>query len=117
MTAAARQGRWHRWLIGGPPMAYLLVFFAVPVLIMVLASFRFPGDFGGLAPVFYRDETGAHLDLTFESYTRFFTDALYARLFLKSFIYAAITAVACLAIAYPLALLIARSPRKHQNRQ
>jgi len=25
---------------------------------MVVASFRFPGDFGGLAPIFYQDESG-----------------------------------------------------------
>jgi spermidine/putrescine transport system permease protein len=102
-------------MIGGPPLAYLLVFFAVPVLIMVVASFRYPGDFGGLAPIFFEDDAGRHLDLTVESYVRFFTDALYARLFVKSFVYAAITAIVCLAIAYPLALLIARSPRKHRD--
>ena len=56
---AARQNRAHKWLIGGPPLAYLLVFFAVPALIMVLASFRFPGEFGGLAPLFVEEKRGA----------------------------------------------------------
>ena len=50
-----------------------------------------------------------------ENYQRFFSDALYAELFLKSFWYAVITTVLCLAIAYPLALLIARSPRSHRD--
>lgn len=105
----------HKWLIGGPPLAYLLVFFAAPVLIMVLASFRFPGEFGGLSPVFLEDEAGTHLDLTTESYGRFFSDFLYTELFLKSFAYAAVTTVVCLVIAYPLAMLIARSPKKHRD--
>ena len=51
----AARGTSHRlagWLVSGPPLAYLLVFFAIPSLIMVVASFRFPGDFGGLAPLF-----------------------------------------------------------------
>lgn len=110
---AAKQNRLHKWLIGGPPLAYLLVFFAVPVLIMVLASFRYPGEFGGLSPIF-SEETGK-LDLTTESYQRFFSDFLYTELFLKSFAYAAVTTVVCLLIAYPLAMLIARSPKKHRD--
>ena len=101
--------------MSGPPLAYLLVFFAIPSLIMVVASFRFPGDFGGLAPLFYRDETGAHLDITLESYTRFFSDLLYLQLFLKSFWYGALTTLLCLLIAYPLAMLIARSPKKQRD--
>jgi spermidine/putrescine transport system permease protein len=112
---AVKQNRLHKWLIGGPPLAYLLVFFAAPVLIMVLASFRFPGEFGGLSPVFLEDETGTHLDLTTESYGRFFSDFLYTELFIKSFAYAAVTTVVCLLIAYPLAMLIARSPKKHRD--
>jgi spermidine/putrescine transport system permease protein len=112
---AANQNRLHKWLIGGPPLAYLLVFFAAPVLIMVLASFRFPGEFGGLSPVFLEDETGTRLDLTTESYGRFFSDFLYAELFIKSFAYAAVTTIVCLVIAYPLAMLIARSPKKHRD--
>ncbi len=113
MTPITRLQRIHKWLIGGPPLAYLLVFFAAPVLIMVLASFRFPGEFGGLSPIF-SEETGK-LDLTTESYERFFSDFLYTELFLKSFAYAAVTTVVCLLIAYPLAMLIARSPKKHRD--
>ena len=112
---AAQQNRLHKWLIGGPPLAYLVVFFAIPVLIMVVASFRNPGEFGGLAPIFAEGEGGRQLDLTTESYERFFSDFLYTELFLKSFAYAAITTLVCLVIAYPLAMLIARSPKKHRD--
>jgi spermidine/putrescine transport system permease protein len=85
------------------------------VLIMVVASFRNPGEFGGLAPLFYEDEAGAHLDLTAENYGRYFTDFLYTQLFIKSFAYAAVTTLVCLVIAYPLSMLIARSPKRHRD--
>ena len=71
-TTAARTRRAHRWLINGPPLLYLVVFFAVPTLIMVAASFRTPGDFGGLAPLLTRDDSGLHLNLTTDSYARLF---------------------------------------------
>ena len=108
--------RLNTWLISGPPLLYLVVFFAIPTLIMVLASFRYPGEFGGLAPLAQRGEDGQRIvNLTLENYQRFFSDALYAELFLKSFWYAVITTVLCLVIAYPLAMLIARSPRSHRD--
>jgi spermidine/putrescine transport system permease protein len=103
--------RLSKWLISGPPLLYLLLLFAIPTLIMVVASFRYPGEFGGLAPLTYQDETGLHLDVTAENYTRFFSDWLYTELFLKSLAYAALTTLLCLVSAYPLALLVARSPR------
>ena len=62
---------------------YLLVFFAIPTLIMVLASFRTPGEFGGLAPLV--DEAGK-LDLNLDSYVRFFTESVYAQIFVKSIV-------------------------------
>ena len=49
--AVRRDGRAGRWLVIGPPLVYLLVFFAAPTLLMVLASFRTPAEFGGLAPL------------------------------------------------------------------
>ena len=112
---SARTKDLHKWLIGGPPLAYLVVFFAIPALIMVVASVRSPGDFGGLAPLFARDDTGFHVNVTADSYARFFTDPLYAELFLKSLGYALLTTLLCLLIAYPLALLIARSPKRHRD--
>lgn len=103
---------WGKWITSGPPLLYLLVFFAVPTLIMVLASFRTPGEFGGLAPL--RNEDG-WLDLTLESYVRFATEPLYWQIFLKSFWYAIATTLACLVLAYPLAVLIARSDRRYRD--
>ena len=105
----------RKWLVGGPPLAYLLFFFATPLLIMVVASFRAPGDFGGLAPLLLHDDSGTQLNLTAEAYERFFSEFLYTGLFLKSFGYAALATVLCLAAGYPLALLVARSPRKYRD--
>jgi len=101
-----------KWLVSGPPLLYLLVFFAVPALIMVLASFRTPGEFGGLAPLV--DDAG-QLDLNTESYVRLLTESVYAQVFVKSAWYALLTTLACLALAYPLATLIAKSPKKHRD--
>ncbi len=112
MSKPARNTSLARWLISGPPLLYLLVFFAIPALIMAFAAFRFPGDYGGLAPLF--DEAGK-LDLTLENFTRFAADFVYTAIFIKSLIYALVTTLACLLMAYPLALLIARSPKKYRN--
>src|SRR6266705_6101160 len=103
--------RVSRWLVSGPPLAYLALFFAIPALIMVLASFLTPGEFGGLAPFYEQGK----LDLNLDSYTRFFTDAIYAEIFLKSVWYALVTTLSCLLLAYPLATLIARSSKKYRD--
>ena len=77
-----------KWLVGGPPVLYLLVFFAAPTLIMALASLRTPGEFGGLAPLV---DAAGKLDLNLDSYARFFTEAIYFEVFVKSVIFAAAT--------------------------
>ncbi len=109
---SARASSLARWLISGPPLLYLLVFFAVPTLIMAFAAFRYPGDYGGLAPIFTED---GQLDLTLESFQAVFSSSIYLAIFLKSLLYALITTLVCIAMAYPVALLIARSPRKWRN--
>jgi spermidine/putrescine transport system permease protein len=110
-VAAQRATPLEKWLVVGPPLLYLLVFFAVPSLIMVLASFRTPGEFGGLAPLF---EEG-RLDLNLDSYARFFSESIYAEIFLKSMWYALLTTLFCLALAYPLAALVARSQKRYRD--
>ena len=52
--AVPRSERVTKWLIAGPPLAFLLLFFLLPSLIMALASLRYPGEFGGLAPLAVR---------------------------------------------------------------
>tara|TARA_R110001599_G_scaffold64023_3_gene179225 strand:- start:885603 stop:886523 length:921 start_codon:yes stop_codon:yes gene_type:complete len=101
-----------RWLVSVPPLLYLILFFAIPTLIMVVAAFRFPGDYGGLAPLL--DEAGK-LDLTLDNFTPFFSSFVYAEIFLKSLWYAVLTTIVCLVMAYPVAMLIARSPKKWRN--
>ena len=110
-VSAPKLARVGRWLVSGPPLAYLLMFFAIPSLIMVLASLRTPGEFGGLAPLV---EDGK-LDLNFDSYARFFSESIYAEIFVKSVWYALATTLLCLALAYPLAALITRSPRRYRD--
>ncbi|MBI5658532.1 MAG: ABC transporter permease [Nitrosomonadales bacterium] len=80
---------------------------------MVVASLRFPGEFGGLAPV--AAAPGVLQGLTLETYRFFFGDFLYAEIFVKSFLVALAATLICLVMAYPLALLIARSPKKSRD--
>jgi len=103
-----------RWMVGGPPFVFLVLFFLLPALIMLVASFRFPGDFGGLAPLFGA-APGEEVGLTTESYAVFFSDRVYAEIFAKSFGVAALTTLICLVMAYPVALLIARSPKRNRD--
>jgi spermidine/putrescine transport system permease protein len=118
LLAASRAARTPErlgwWLTVGPPTLFLLVLFVVPAIIMVVASLRHPGEFGGLAPLFARPGE-AESGLTGENYRVFFGDGIYAEVFAKSFGVAAVTTLACLLMAYPLALLIARSPKRHRD--
>lgn len=101
--------RLSRWL-ALPPLVYLGLLFALPALLMVVASFQWPGEFGGLEPLLEETATGYSLNLTLENYQRLGEGSLYLELLLKSFGYAALTTAICLALGYPLAVLIARSP-------
>ncbi|MHB1291170.1 MAG: ABC transporter permease [Sulfuricella sp.] len=103
--------RFTRWLTGGPPFLFLLVFFVAPSLIMIVASFRFPGEYGGLAPLF----SDGQANLTLETYRFFFSDFIYTQVFIKSFGMALATTLICLLMAYPVALLIARGNKKFRD--
>ncbi len=100
--------RLTRWVVTLPPAAFLLVFFLVPALIMVAASFREPGEFGGLAP-------WALHSLGLDTYRFVSSDAIYAWILAKSFLVASLTTLLCLVLGYPLALLIARSPKRQRD--
>jgi spermidine/putrescine transport system permease protein len=102
------------WLVGAPPFLFLTAFFLLPSLIMVVASLRYPGEYGGLAPL-VATRPGEEAGLTAENYEMFLGDWIYAAIFAKSFGVAALTTLICLVMAYPVALLIARSPKRHRD--
>jgi spermidine/putrescine transport system permease protein len=106
MARQARVDRVARWAMTLPPTVFLLAFVAAPALIMVLASFREPGEFGGLAPW-----NGVSL----EAYRFLLSDFIYAEIFARSLLVAVLTTLICLVLAYPLAWLIARSPGSRRN--
>jgi spermidine/putrescine transport system permease protein len=108
---AAPRAPLTKWLVSLPPTLFLLVFFLVPALLMVGASFQQPGEFGGLVPTVQNGQS----TLSLETYRFFFGDWIYAEIFLRSFLVAAATTLICLLLAYPLAWLIARSSKRHRD--
>ncbi len=113
-STRTQSGRLTRLLVSGPPFVFLIAFFLVPALIMVVASVRYPGEFGALAPMF-GGKPGEETGFTLENYVIFFSDSIYAQIFVKSFGVAALTTLICLLMAYPVALLIARSPHQYRD--
>lgn len=108
------QNRWTRWAISAPPTLFLLAFFLVPALIVVLASFQFPGEFGGLAPLTDPGDGREH-GFTLVNYQFFSSDFLFTEIFLRSFLVAAAATLICLLMAYPVAWLIAKSPKQRRD--
>ncbi|GGY18676.1 ABC transporter permease [Paludibacterium paludis] len=104
-----------KWVLSWPPLIYLLVFFLVPTLIMAFAAFRYPGDYGGLAPIFLEEDGKRILNLTLENFHRLVEEPLYIELFIKSAGYALLTTAVCILMGYPLAWLIARSGKRYRD--
>lgn len=98
-----------RWLVTAPPTLFLLAFFLAPALIVIAASLREPGDFGGLAPFAGLGDLGT------EAYRFLLGDIIYAEIFARSFLVALLTTLVCIVLAYPLAWLIARSPKQRRD--
>lgn len=101
----------EKYWLSVPPLAYLLIFFAIPTLIMLFASFRYPGEYGGLAPWYYFEDGQLSFDLTLENWQRLFESPIYLQIFAKSMAYAIFTTLMCILMGYPLALKIARASK------
>lgn len=110
MSAPATQpAGFTKWIVTLPPSIFLLAFFLLPALIVMLAGFRQTGEFGGLAPL----DGGA--GLTLDAYRFLAGDVIYLEIFARSFMVAALTTLLCIVLAYPLAWLIAKSPRSRRD--
>ncbi len=114
-----RVGSWRpdpwRLALVGLPALLLVALFVAPTLIMGVATFQFPDDFGGLAPLWERDAAGLHFNLTLENYERVVDDLIYVGVFLRSLAYAAMVTLLCALLAYPIALAVATAPAKWRD--
>jgi len=85
-----------------PTLLFLLVFFCVPLGIVLCMSFASRGLYGGVEWV-----------LTISNYVRL-VDPLYWNIYFRSFGLAIMTTVLCLVIGFPLAYSIARASARTQ---
>ncbi len=102
-------GPWGRTAVIGVPMAFLLVVFLLPFLVVFKISLS------EMDAVFFKDvltwtEQSLTLHFHFGNYFSLTQDDLYFQAYLSSIKFAAITTVICLAVAYPFAYFMARSP-------
>ena len=106
-----------RAVVSGVPLAWLLLFFLVPFLIVLKLSFS-----EGLlsmppyAPLLvWTKERVLSIQLHMGNYAFLFSDPLYLESFLYSVKVAAISTLLCLLLGYPMALGISRAPPARRN--
>lgn len=87
------------YLLLGPGVLWLVLFFAAPIGLMLAYSVMRRGVYGGVEPGF-----------TLEHYRRFF-EPLYLEVLARTVSWSALCTVVCLVVGYPVAYLIARAKR------
>jgi putrescine transport system permease protein len=105
------RGSRGRYVVIAIPMAWLLAFFLMPLLVVLKISFA--QRTGGVPP--YSDliaigEQGlVQVNLSFAGYLRLVADPLYVESYLNSLQFASVSTLACLLLGYPIAYGIARA--------
>ena len=105
------RGSRGRYVVIAIPMAWLLAFFLMPLLVVLKISFA--QRTGGVPP--YSDliavgEQGlVQINLRFSGYMRLVADPLYVESYLNSLQFASVSTLACLLLGYPIAYGIARA--------
>ncbi|MGL5063549.1 MAG: ABC transporter permease [Microcoleus sp.] len=93
----------NRLLLLFPATAWLIIFFALPLLIILAYSFLERGTYGGVTAIF-----------TLSNYQRLFSE-VFLGVIGRSIWLAFLTTVACLLVGYPLAFFIATRPPRWRN--
>ncbi len=96
---AARQSAW----LLAPALVWMGVFFALPLLVVLLISVASRGTYGGVEWTF-----------TLANY-RDLADPLYLYIYARSFALALATTALCLCLGFPLAYYIAKAPARWQG--
>ncbi len=102
-------GAWGRNVVIAIPMLFLLLVFMLPFLVVFKISLS------EMDTVFFKDvftlrDDVVVLTLKFGNYISLTQDSLYFNAYLSSLKIAGITTLSCLAMAYPFAYFLARSP-------
>jgi putrescine transport system permease protein len=100
-------------LVIGIPYGWFLLLVAIPLLIVMKISLSEMEATSVSSMISWTDGL-PKLKLNFANYQFIFTDALYVKTYISSIKYAFITTILCLAIGYPFAYFMARSPKHLQ---
>jgi len=104
-------GRWGRLVLIGLPFGWLGLFFLLPLLIVLKISLaRSAIGIPPYSPLFFDDGGGLKIQATLANFALLASDDLYLRAYLGSLGNAALATAVCLALGYPIAYAIARSP-------
>jgi spermidine/putrescine transport system permease protein len=97
---------WRLFGLIFPSLFWLIVFFTIPLLLVLAMSFGERGTYGGVV-----------WNLNIKNFTRLLdpSDPLYLRIFGRTIYIAAITTIISLLIGYPMAFWIAAQPSKRRN--
>ena len=112
MNMAGRR-RFQLGLLLGPVTIFLIVFFLVPLGIMMVTSVLAPGLYGGVEWNFYPHNFGRILGFADPAFEDF--DPVYIAIFLRSLKIAAVTVIATLLVCYPAAFFVSRLPDRWKN--
>jgi len=103
LAAIRRRPGLQTLLLIFPSLFWLIVFFALPLIIVFVYSFLKRGPYGQIV-----------WEFNLNNYARFF-DPLYLKIFARSFKIAGITTLACFVLGYPMAYWIATRSAKWRN--
>lgn len=98
--------KWRLFGLIFPSLFWLVIFFAIPLVLVLAMSFGERGTYGGV-----------EWNLNINNFTRFLNpqDPLYLRIFGRTLLIASITTLVSLLIGYPLAFWIASQAPKHRS--
>jgi putrescine transport system permease protein len=100
-------------LVIGIPYGWFLLLVAIPLLIVLKISLSEMQQ-TSVSNMIDWTQGWPTLKLNFANYLFIFTDSLYLKTYISSVKYALITTILCLAIGYPFAYFMARSPKHLQ---
>jgi putrescine transport system permease protein len=100
-------------LVIGIPYGWFVMLVLIPLLIVMKISLS-EMEATSVSSMISWTNGLPTLKLNFQNYLFIFTDALYVKTYISSIKYALITTILCLAIGYPFAYFMARSPKHLQ---